>query len=308
MIELDTTLFPPSFFEEEERKGEIISPDLKRVWAVQLNLALLFDNICKKYGLTYYMDFGTILGAVREKGFIPWDIDMDFCMMRDDYMKLLEVAPNEMPEYCTFQPDFLGADCVKIRDDRTTCIYVPKLDSSISQGIFIDVAPLDDVTDGPDFPDIAPMQHELLIIMHNPTLLPDYLRARGQSAFPMDMLNELIHTDPKEVRKIFYDFCLAHSGKSSLVANLYSYIHWGGKRRREWYDGVVYLPFEQFEFPAPRDYDSMLRAQYGDNYMTPYKRQSDVENMLFDTELPYTHYVLGGDLYDENMYKELGLL
>jgi phosphorylcholine metabolism protein LicD len=67
---------------------------------------------------------------------------------------VLEVAPQEMPEYCTFQPDFLNADCVKIRDDRTTCIYVPQLDASISQGIFIDVAPLDDVADDRGFPEL----------------------------------------------------------------------------------------------------------------------------------------------------------
>ena len=217
MIEFDKELFPDSFFEEEVRNGVVINSDTKKVWAVQLSLALLLDRICKKYDLTYYMDFGTILGAVREKGFIPWDIDMDFCMMRKDYMKLLEVAPGEMPEYCTFQPDFLGADCVKIRDDRTACIYVPKLDSSVSQGIFIDVAPLDDVTDGPGFPDIAPMQHELLIIMHNPTLLPNYLRARGQSALPMDMLNTHRRVEfvlEQTARELSQNAYLLHGGRT----------------------------------------------------------------------------------------------
>ena len=98
MFEFEEGIFDPSFFEEEERKGEIITREKKKIWAVQLQLALLLDKICKKYDLKYFMDFGTILGAVREKGFIPWDIDMDFCMMRPDYMKLLEVAPAEMPE------------------------------------------------------------------------------------------------------------------------------------------------------------------------------------------------------------------
>lgn len=308
MFEFEEGIFDPSFFEEEERKGEIITREKKKIWAVQLQLALLLDKICKKYDLKYFMDFGTILGAVREKGFIPWDIDMDFCMMRPDYMKLLEVAPAEMPEYCTFQPDFLRRDCVKIRDDRTTCIYVPKLDASVSQGIFIDVAPLDDVADGKDFPEIMPMQHELLIIMHDPRLLPDYLKARGESALPMDMLRELVAMDPAEVRKIFYQFCLDHSNQSTMVANLYSYIGWGGKRMRSWYEETVYLPFEGFMFPAPKAYDAMLRAQYGDDYMTPVKRESDVEHMLFDTERPYTEYVLGGERYDEEYYKKNGLL
>ena len=185
---------------------------------------------------------------------------------------------------------------------------MPKLDASVSQGIFIDVAPLDDVADGKDFPEIMPMQHELLIIMHDPRLLPDYLKARGESALPMDMLRELVAMDPVEVRKIFYQFCLDHSNQSTMVANLYSYIGWGGKRMRSWYEETVYLPFEGFMFPAPKAYDAMLRAQYGDDYMTPVKRESDVEHMLFDTERPYTEYVLGGERYDEEYYKKNGLL
>ena len=74
MLKFEEGIFEDSFFEEEVRKGEVISKEKKKIWAVQLQLALLLDKICKKYDLKYFMDFGTILGAVREKGFIPWDI------------------------------------------------------------------------------------------------------------------------------------------------------------------------------------------------------------------------------------------
>lgn len=83
------------FLKEENRDGYIVSALMKKVWAVELDLLSELDRVCKKYNIKYYAAFGTLLGAVRNKGFIPWDDDIDVCMLRDDYAKFKEVAKNE---------------------------------------------------------------------------------------------------------------------------------------------------------------------------------------------------------------------
>ena len=71
---------------------------MKRYFASQLKVLSLVASICEKYGITWYADYGTLLGAVRHGGYVPWDDDFDICMMRDDYNKFFEVAAKELPE------------------------------------------------------------------------------------------------------------------------------------------------------------------------------------------------------------------
>lgn len=79
------------------------------MWAVELHMLEAFDEVCKKYGLTYYVDFGTLLGAVRHQGFIPWDDDIDVVMFRDDYERFQAIAPYEFLELYFFQNSY--TDC-----------------------------------------------------------------------------------------------------------------------------------------------------------------------------------------------------
>ena len=98
---LQNLTFPDSFFEDEVRDGFYISCMMKRYWAAQLTVLAQIDRICRKHNLKWWADNGTLLGAVRHGGYIPWDDDMDICMLRHDWIKFFEVAADELPkDYC----------------------------------------------------------------------------------------------------------------------------------------------------------------------------------------------------------------
>ena len=82
--------FEREFFYDEVQEGFYVPGIMKRAWAAQLELLSEIDRICKKWNILYFITFGTLLGAVRHEGFIPWDDDIDIIMFRKDYEKLEE--------------------------------------------------------------------------------------------------------------------------------------------------------------------------------------------------------------------------
>lgn len=86
------------FYEDEVREGFYVPASVKQAWGATLMVLGEIDRICKKYNITYFAEWGTFLGALRHRGFIPWDDDLDIGMKRQDYEKFLEVAPSEFPE------------------------------------------------------------------------------------------------------------------------------------------------------------------------------------------------------------------
>ena len=81
--------FKEEYFLEENRDGFLVSQDMKRAWAAQLEVLEEVKRVCAILDIKFYADWGTLLGAVRHHGFIPWDDDMDIAMLRIDYMRFL---------------------------------------------------------------------------------------------------------------------------------------------------------------------------------------------------------------------------
>ena len=91
--------FPDNYFDDEVRDGFLVPGIIKKSWAAQLEVLSDIDTLCRKHGIRWFADCGTLLGAVRHGGFVPWDDDLDICMLRDDYNKFIKIAPSELPEW-----------------------------------------------------------------------------------------------------------------------------------------------------------------------------------------------------------------
>lgn len=122
---------------------------LRQAQLVMLRMLKIIDYICRKHNIGYWLCSGTLLGAVRHKGFIPWDDDLDICMIRQDYNKFLKIAPMEFPNDIFLQTsetdpeyDYLPLPC-KVRDKNSLIISEGMENKKYQQGLFIDIFPAD---------------------------------------------------------------------------------------------------------------------------------------------------------------------
>ena len=144
------------FLEPEVRCDHEVTAEVKALWKVELDLLEAFIAICKKHNLRYMAFGGTLLGAVRHHGFIPWDDDIDVCMFREDYDKFLEFAPNELPAGLFLQTAISDPEYpygfAKLRNSNTSCIEKTRIlnHHCTNQGIFIDIFPLDPMVKSPE--------------------------------------------------------------------------------------------------------------------------------------------------------------
>ena len=252
------------------------------------------DKICKKHNLTYFAYYGTLLGAVRHQGFVPWDDDLDIAMFRDDYEKFQTIASEEFTEPYFFQNSYTDGIIrfmAKVRDSRTTAIE--HLAPSINQGIFIDVFPLDVAPDGVNeqAPVILEVQREIWTTVVNPREILEDLEAGKHFVLDVNTLINLIKLDKRERFKEFEAFSLTHFGETENVDFIVRQLFYDQPEspKKDWFENVVYLPFENIQIPAPAEYDKILTILYGD-YHEFVRGGSTHEEIIIDPDIPYEEY------------------
>ena len=122
--------------------------ELKKAKKIMVNILLELDKICKKNKICYWLDSGSLLGAVRHKGFIPWDDDIDICMLNEDYKKFLEIAKKNLDSNIFLDnketDKYAYFDFLKLRDRNSKYIEKKQTDKELfHQGIFIDIFVMD---------------------------------------------------------------------------------------------------------------------------------------------------------------------
>ena len=272
---------------DEIRNGFIVTSERKRIWNKEIELILEFARVCEKYNLKWFADFGTLLGAARHGGFIPWDDDVDLAMPREDYEKLKSIAPAEFryPYHFDFwyendepaEYDFGWpmTAFAKLRDSRTMFVEYPER-TTFPQGVWIDIFPLDGVPPFDDSPNSEEiyrdfkLTQDLFFISCIPDAAREYLQNPSKYQFLLnpEQVMELLHLPFYQRGKIYEEQLINFDRTTRFVSPMGS-IPIGVNitqraRERKFFDETIYLPFEEISLPAPKHFEEILQRLYGD--------------------------------------------
>lgn len=286
-------ILPESFLQEEERDGFIVTTHRKKIWAIELDLLLQFDKVCREHHLKYWLFYGSLLGAVRHHGFIPWDDDMDVMMPREDYDVLVELSADFEDPYFLQTPDTDPGyyfSFAKLRNSRTTGISKMFAFEKWNQGICLDIFP-NDICRIEDAPQVfnrikyLNIENSTFMRMSNPYLDEDNKKrvAQYSGLDPMQSCKE-IHQIAKQFKDDTEEHCCCLVCTLSVLEKK---IH-----LTSWYETLDYCDFEGFRFPIPHGYHEILSKQYGD-YMKfpPVEKRLGHWGALFDPDKPYACYL-----------------
>ncbi|WP_315576179.1 LicD family protein [Oribacterium parvum] len=262
------------FFYDEVRDGFYIPGIMKRAWGAGLTILSEVDRICKKYNIPYYAFGGTLIGAVRDRQFIPWDDDIDICMKREDFQRFCRIVKEELPEELGFR--FFGFD----KDHTNFTSVVDKKHMGFQSAMLrkykeypyavtLDIFVLDELANNPEDEEYRKILFKMFTDIH------EIIKKRKKSKLLWRELTEIesllkIQFDrerPLEPQlyfimdQIFQEF----NGGGGDFALMGTYAFEGRLRYpHSAFDKTKFISFYQMQLPIPEGYDEVLRTEFGD--------------------------------------------
>lgn len=269
------------YVQGEEREGFYIQPLMKRIWAVQLDILKVIDTICKRHNIKYVGWFGTLLGAVRHHGFIPWDDDIDLAMLREDYERFLYISESELPKgWKIFRVGpmltrVLNTDVINLSQDFLNkshgCPFV----------MGIDIFCLDNIPPNEEEAELWVNMYWAAVNLYvhwdafakdsqwKDTKWDQLKELESLTGYHFDRskdIKEQLYTLSDKVGAMYWDVEPDEVTKASSFYRSRKY-----RIPRSDFDKIIEVPFEDTRLPILENYDLPCRLDYGNDYMTPVK-------------------------------------
>lgn len=243
---------------------------LSSIQGILLAYLLEVDRICKKYDIKYFLGGGTLLGAIRHHGFIPWDDDADVMMLREDYDKFCEVAAAEMPPSMTFQTNKNDKNCLyefaKFRlNDTTFATSFAKEHKDMHNGLAFDIFCHDKTAN-------SKLGRKLHLGMTLFTRALVFNKWNNRKAENGSKIQSFVTNICKAVFPVRFSLWLERKTLSFFKRKKNAKYLYDGMGRNvyngcfpiEYLDEVIYVDFEGYKLPVPKEYDKYLTFLYGD--------------------------------------------
>lgn len=285
------------FFKEEIICDYLVTEKLKKIWAVNIDIYMEFAQICDKYGLRHYAYAGTLLGAIRHKGFIPWDDDMDVCMPRDDYEKFIKLAPKDLSEPFFLQTPFTDSGCyrtmTRLANKQTTRIVPFYKHSGMSNCLMLDIFPLDNYNPNTHEQDIK----EILV---HAKRCSQYLKRNDTDIMTPEHYaswKEYMTDNPMKEWEAVQKIAMKDNNRETDCYSMKVVVlpghRYNSPVKKTWFASTLKSKFEKIEIQIPCGFDEFLTATFGDYMQFPPVEQRGAWHggLIIDPERPFTDYM-----------------
>lgn len=271
---------------------ELSKEQLQRLKECERDMLAAFVAVCDKHKIKYTLQGGTLLGAVRHQGFIPWDDDVDVSLPRDEYERFISLAQSEFPSYYFLQTKDTDKEYpnnfAKIRDSRTTFIETSARNLNINHGAYIDIFPIDYYPDGFKAK-LFELKKKLLTWRINTAFYMPHMSLKSKIATVISCI--LYPSRRKAIEKREKLFSSVQPSER-IVNNSGA---WLEKEiiPRQWCEETMDMTFEGIKVKGSAKYDEWLTFVYGDYMQLPPEKDRKGHHFtdVVDLDKPYTEYM-----------------